>query len=108
MDVYAGNDHAIYLTGARTINLATGAVVSLPGTASVVFRVQTRDYVDVPGTSWPITMQYVAGSQGDFVGVLPASVLLQPGTSYRFVGTADNGPNQHGAWDMPLHASLRE
>jgi hypothetical protein len=43
------------------------------------------------------------GAGGDDAG----SVRLEPGVPSRFVGTANNGPHQHGAWDRPLHVLTR-
>lgn len=108
MDAFVANDNTVRLTGARTTRLDTGEDVYLDAGATVTFRVQSMSYVDVTGETWPVTMSYIAGSQGDFIGVLRDTVVLDAGLEYRFVGQVDNGVDQHGSWDIPLHARNRE
>ena len=107
MYAYVQNDNIVWLRGAQTTQLTTGAQVFLESAATVTFRVQTQTYEDVPGQLWPAQMTYVSGSQGDFIGVLRNEVLLEPATEYRFIATVDAGPDQHGTWDIPLHARQR-
>lgn len=108
MIAYAGNDHAVTFSGAQTLSLTTGVRVYLTGAAVVTFRVQTVAGVDVAGASWPLTMTYISGSQGDFIGVLPDAVALVAGTAYRFVATVDAGANQYGTWTIPLPVLARD
>lgn len=108
MNVYVGNDNVVRLTGARAVNLSDGASTFLDGTATVTFRLQTPDQVDVAGETWPVTMEYILGSDGDFLGILRDTLALTPGTLYTFVGTADHGVDQHGAWRIVVMATERE
>jgi len=107
MLAYENNDHAVRLTGASALNLATGLASALTGTALVQFRVQDADYVDVVGETWPQTMMYIAGSLGDFIGVLRNEVVLQVGATYHFIATVDAGPDQYAEWDIPLPVLTR-
>lgn len=107
MNAYVGNDNVVRLTNARAISLATGLATTLTAGATVTFRVQTAAYVDVAGDTWPQAMTYIAGSDGDFLGVLRNEVVLVPGTRYRFIGTALGGTDQFGYWDLALDALTR-
>lgn len=107
MEVFVGNDHAVYLRGAQAIDVTTGQSLPLGATAVVQFRIQTPAGVDVAGETWPVTMTYIAGSPGDFIGILRAEVMLTAGQQYRFLGTVDNGPDQAGRWNMPLTVHTR-
>lgn len=102
-----GNDTLVHFEGGATRNLATGEPVFLNAAATVQFWVQTAAYVDVDGDTWPQPMTWVGGSEGHFVGVLRGTVQLQEDTEYRFVGTVDNGTDQHATFDEPLHARVR-
>ena len=108
MIAYASNDNVVRLTGARAVSLATGVSTYLTGAASVTFRVQTETYVDVPGETWPLSMTYIAGSDGNFIGVLRNEVVLSVGAQYRFIGVVDAGNNQFGTWDIPLPVLRRD
>jgi hypothetical protein len=107
MNAYVGSDNVIRLTNARAISLATGLATALTAGAAVTFRVQTEAYVDVPGETWPQTMTYIAGSTGDFLGVLRNEVALAAGATYRLIGTVTGGTDQYGTWDIPLRVLTR-
>jgi hypothetical protein len=108
MYAYVDSDNAVWLRGASTINLTTGERAFLAGSASVTFRVQTADHVDVPGATWPATMQYIAESQGDFLGVLSDTLTWAPDQTYRLIATVEAGPDQKRTWDMPLRTLVSQ
>lgn len=108
MNVYVGSDNAVWLRGASSINLATGVRHFLDGTATVTFRVQTPDYVDLPGYVWPEPMSYIAGSQGDFLGVLRDSIPWVAEQTYRLIAIAEAGPDQKRTWDLPLRTMVSQ
>ena len=107
MYAYVGNDLVVRLVGAQAVNLSTGVATYLTGAATVQFRIQTAAYVDVAGETWPQAMSYIAGSEGNFLGVVRNDVALQAGVAYRFIATVDAGPDQHGTWDIPLPVLTR-
>jgi hypothetical protein len=108
MIAYVSNDNVVRLSGASAILVSTGATTFLTSGATVTFRLQTLDLVDVAGETWPVTMSYIAGSDGDFIGVLRESVSLTPDQEYYFVGVVDNGADQRGSWRLLLRAQRRE
>jgi hypothetical protein len=108
MYAYVQSDNAVWLRGAATINFLTGEHVFLDGVAIVTFRVQTADHVDLPGTIWPETMQYIDGSDGDFLGVLRDTLTWEPDQTYRLVATVEAGPDQKRTWDMPLRTVVSQ
>ena len=108
MNAYVGNDNVVRLTGAKAVLLSTGVSQFLGASATVQFRLQTRDGVDVAGDSWAQTMTYIVGSEGNFLGVLRDTVLLEPDEEYWFIGTVDAGMDQKGSWDpIPLRTYRR-
>jgi hypothetical protein len=110
MSLYAlmDSDNVVQLTGLATLNLQTGVRTYLDATATVTFRVQTPDHVDVPGYVWPETMQYVVGSQGTFLGVLRDTIPWDADQIYRLVATVDAGPEQRRVWDMRLFVQVSQ
>lgn len=108
MDVYVDSDNVVWLRGASSINLATGVRSFLTGTATVTFRVQTADHVDLAGTVWPEAMQYIAGSQGDFLGVLRDTLTWDADQTYRLIATVEAGPDQKRTWDLPLRTLVSQ
>ena len=107
MIAYVGSDNVVHFDGGSSVNLATGERVYLNAAATVSFTVQTAGYVNVPGQNWPAPMVWITGSQGDFLGILQNEVELEPEVEYRLIATVDFGANQHGEWDIPLHARAR-
>ena len=108
MNAYVNSDNAVWFTGAATVSLQTGVRSFLDGTASVTFRVQTADHVDVPGYVWPEAMSYIAGSQGTFLGVLRDTIPWVADQTYRLVATVDAGADQRRVWDMTLRVQVSQ
>lgn len=107
MIVYVPGPNIIRYTEGYTLNLQTGEPHYLDAAAVVEFRVQTPGYADVPGQVWPGLMTWITGSTGDFLGIILESVAMQPGLEYRLMVRVNNGINQVGTWDIPLHARSR-
>jgi hypothetical protein len=102
MIAYLGSDNVLRLTGASTVDLETGLRVFLDAAAVVTFRIQTTDYEDVTGETWPVPMQYIPGSTGDFLGVVRDTILFEVDRAYRLIADVTVGLDQHRRWDMPL------
>lgn len=95
--IYLGNDHLIRALKLSTTN-ETGAIVYLESSATVQCTLTDSAGVALGGETWPIDLQYVAGSQGTFQGVIRDSVALPPaGQVVLATLTIDNGADQHGA-----------
>ena len=108
MQAYVNSDNVVWLRGAQTTVLLTGEQTYLTASATVQFRVQTPDHVDLPGYVWPESMQYVAGSQGDFLGVLRDTIPWEADQMYRLVATVDAGNDQRRVWEMTLRVVVSQ
>lgn len=108
MEAYVSSDNTLWLRGAQTTNLLTGERSFLNASASVTFRVQTADHVDLPDYTWPESMQYIADSPGDFLGVLRDDIPWSADQTYRLVAIVDAGNNQRRTWDMPLRVIVSQ
>ena len=105
--VYDANDNLLRGTQLRTVNLTTGLAEYLTGAASVTVTVQDADAVPVAGQVWPVTLTYVAGSQGDFLGVLRNALAWMPGSVWYAAITVDAGADQHGEFTLDLQVLKR-
>jgi hypothetical protein len=97
-----GSDFPFFLRQGLTLDLATGATTPLDGSATIAYRVQTAEAVDLPDYAWPETMDYIAGSDGDFIGVLRDTLPWTVNQTYRLIVEADAGPDQRRVWEIPV------
>lgn len=87
--IYIENDNLLQLNGLK--NEATGAYVN---DAVVTGRLKDETGADVSGQSWPVTLQYVAASNGNYRVTLEETLSLVVGKKYVAEVTAvGNGLN---------------
>lgn len=87
MALAIGNDNRVWLYG--LLDTTTGTYVN---NAVLTFNVTDPTGAVVASG---ITMNYVAGSNGNYIGILPASTVLVAGTQYTFVEQASNYNVKH-------------
>lgn len=58
--------------------------------------------------TWPLTLSYVAASNGDYRGTVVYTVGLRPGDRGRAVVTFDGGGDLRGEWEFPFVVQTRE
>lgn len=77
--------------------------------ASVSFTVKDKAGADVTGIgiTWPQTMDYVAASDGDYRGIMPAALALVPKQHYTAFIEADGGGERIGHWEFKFQAMTR-
>ena len=80
LSVYAGNDTGIYVEAVQILDLSTGLSAPATASATAVFSLETTGGTALVG---PITMSFVVGSTGDFVGLLPAAATSALRGTYR-------------------------
>ena len=68
--------------------------------ADVEVTVTTEAGVAVGGVTWPLTMLYVAGTDGNYRVALAADMELTAGDCYIAVIDADAGPDLVGHWEF--------
>jgi hypothetical protein len=105
MITYDANAGVLHYQEATTTSLATGLPVFLDAGATVTFRVQTTAHVDVSGQTWPVTMNCIA--PGYFIGVLDATVAIDPFGEYVVVCNVTFGGQALGHWEIPLEVLER-
>lgn len=106
--LYDWNDNLIRLTGAYTIDQDTDQPVYLTSDATIgVTLIDLLTDDDIAGETWPVSLSYVAGSQGDFVGVLRDGITVSPGQALIARVTIDNGADQYGQIDVDVQVVSR-
>ena len=76
--------------------------------ATVSVTLKDRAGADVAGESWPLAMNYVAGSNGVYRATLAFALALQDGKPFTAEIIADGGLGLRGGWSFPLKARLRK
>jgi hypothetical protein len=84
--LYLENDNDIVIKGMRTVR--TGAAIT---DATWVATVYDANGNAISGAT-NISLTYVAASQGDYRGVVSASVQLSPETAAEIIATCSNYP----------------
>ena len=100
--VFHQNDNLIEVD--QLTNVATGAYLN---SATVSCRVLDSSGAAVAGETWPITLGYVASSNGKYRGTLRDSVAFIAGRSYVAEITADAGADLKALWALPLKVEKR-
>ena len=90
MDIlFRDNDNLLEVLGVRN-----GITTQFINSATATVTVTDLKGIEISGASWPLTLSYVTGSDGDYRGVLP-DVLILPTTSRQVAATiiVDGGVN---------------
>lgn len=99
MNLYIGNSNVVQLKGLR--NAATNQYIN-GATASFTI---TRNGAAISGGS-NIPMNYLAGSNGQYYGVLPETAGLN-NAIHIVVITVDAGVNADAVWTIPVRPRVR-
>ncbi len=100
--IYIDNDNLLRLSGLR--NEATGDYIN---SAVVTVTVIDSGDVNVVGQAWPLTLVYVASSNGRYEGTLEETLVLIAAASYTAVIDAVFGGDLKAHWELPLTAEVR-
>lgn len=101
--VLRSSDNVVQVTGVKDV--LTGEFIN---SASVWASVFDASMENVDGVSWPITLEYVEGSDGDYVGSIPDSADLKVGNFYTIRVSVDDGPGRKIVEDYELEIVKRQ
>jgi len=99
--LYVGNDQLVELR--NLVNEATGEPIN---SATVTCTLTEAGGGSVTGVTWPVTLAYVADSDGVYRGTLPYNLSLAAGTKY-LLRLDVNASGARGRWDVPCVCRLR-
>jgi hypothetical protein len=102
--LFIGNDQTIELEGLRDIEAEAGEFIN---DATVTARIRDRLGVDVGGESWPIALNYVADSNGNYEGNFDDSIQLAEHGRYLIDLAVNAGSDLIGFWRQEAVAKYR-
>lgn len=95
------------VSDASTRDVSTGAVVALTATATVQATVLDREtQVAVGGESWPVTLSFLVGSDGDFHGPLRDTLDVVDGQLVDVRVVIDAGLDQRRTLVLPCRVII--
>lgn len=94
MSVYVSNTNVLEVRGLQ--EAISGDYVNSGATVTVT--VVNDCGAAVSGVSWPVSMQYVAGTNGDYRAIIPSSASFSSGEVYFAEISANAGVNKIGFW----------
>lgn len=98
-----GNDQTLEVTGVQ--DEISGAYQN---SKTVTATVKNIIGVEVSGQSWPLTLSYVADSNGDYRGTLEDGLVLVNGKNYIIEITVDAGSDLIAFWRWTVPATYRK
>ena len=101
-EVLIGNDNNVTLDGVKN-----GATNTFLNSATVTMTLKDSADANVSGESWPVTMAYVASSDGIYRGTLRDTLSLTHGAPYTLEMTVDAGADLLGLFQKPILALRR-
>lgn len=75
--------------------------------ATVTFTVKDKQGHELAGETWPQTMTYVVGSNGNYRGILSADLELIAKQHYTAIIEADGGGERIGHFEVPFKPLVR-
>jgi hypothetical protein len=100
--IYKDNDNLLQLSGLK--NSSTDAFVNNATVTLTAIKDSAGN--NVAGISWPLTMGYVAASDGDYEVTVDKAVVISASHHYTaFIDAVASGLDGH--WELPLICKIR-
>ena len=99
--LYIDNDLVVEVNG-----LQEPTESAYQNSATVTCTIQDRSGTAVSGVSWPLTLSYVAASDGIYRGTVDSTASFVEGAQYEAVITAVSG-TLDAKWTVPCIANTR-
>ena len=102
MSAFVANTNVLQLLGLKSETDDT-----FINDATVTVTVTDADGVNVTGGAWPLTMSYVASSDGDYRAILSNELPLVAKAKYVATINADGGADRVGHWEHHFKPAAR-
>jgi hypothetical protein len=96
------NDNLLELVGLKDV--VSG---SFANSATVTVTLVDKDDVEVAGETWPLTMSYVAASDGLYRAVLKDTLTFVVDDLYTAKIDANDGADRQAHWKFPVRVETR-
>lgn len=100
-DLFVGNDNLVTIDELK--NVSDGSYIN---DATVTMTLKDSSDVGVANGSWPVTLAYVASSNGKYQGVLQDGITTTSGSNY-VLHVDVIGDNLKAHWEITLTARTR-
>jgi len=97
--LYIDSDNLVTLDA-----LYDNAAAAYVNDATVTVTLTDRAGNEVSGETWPVTLNYVAGSDGKYRGTLSDTLSITAYSQYTAKVIADGGPGSKATWYVPVRA----
>lgn len=101
-NLYLDNDNLFTLEGLK--DQETDTYVN---TATVELTIEDSEGATVPDGGFPLTMDYVADSNGSYQGVVDKALSIENSLDYVGVITVSGVGIKDGEWRLPLRGTFR-
>lgn len=102
MSAFVANTNVLELTG-----LHSAIEAAYINDAAVTVTLKDADDVAVTGAVWPMTMDYVAGTNGNYRAILADALPLVAREKYTAYIEADGGADRIGRWTFSFKPAAR-
>lgn len=102
MAVFVANSNILDLTGLRS-EVEEAFITD----ATVTVTIKDADGEEVAGETWPLAMDYLSGSDGDYTAVISEDVAFVAKTNYYAHIDADGGDGRVGHWEFKFKPLTR-
>ena len=104
VEIFIDNDNVVRLTGLRNVMEPEGQYMN-----NVTVEVTLKNHMnqEVAGQSWPLTLSYVNGSDGDYVGQLEDGIIMGA-APHKLSVHIDGGTDKIANFDVIAKAVKRE
>lgn len=82
-------------------NAADGTYMNTATTVSVTL-VDATTRVNIVGETWPLTLGYITGSNGDYRGTLKSTLTLTKGQTLLALVWVDGGTGKRRYWELDV------
>lgn len=100
--VYISNDHDIEIIGLQDRSAGTYL-----NSKTVTATLKTEAGVTVTGMTFPLTLDYVAASNGNYRGVLDKDIVVVVGTRYLCEITVAGSSGERAFWQLIVEVEQR-
>ena len=98
LELYPNNDMLLQLKGTRSP--ATGLYLNAATVEVTLIDFSTQ--LAIAGASWPVALDYVIGSDGDYQATISDSVVITVRQELRAKCVIDDGPDLHAELTLPV------
>ena len=100
--IYLNNDNLLSVSGLK--NASSGSYMN---NATITATIKDSGGVNVSGQTFPVTLTYLADSDGNYHATLENTLSMADGTIYKATISATSSSGLYAEWEMEIKATKR-